>query len=220
MTSQFEHGEGTQGSASCPPLEVVERPEAAAAMLHPMRRRILEELAEPDSAAGLARRLGLPRQRLNHHLRELESAGLLRLVEERRKGNCLERLMRSTARSYVISPEALGALGATDVRELQDRFSWAYLLSLAGRTIRELGILRRRADESGKRLATFSLEAEVRVGTPAALQRLTEELSNAVAGVLARHHEEPTADGRTFRFLLGAYPKLREAGADDDPKPN
>jgi len=61
--------------------------------------------------AGLARKLGLPRQRLNYHLRALEDAGLVELVEERRKGNCFERLLRATARSFVISPEALGVLG-------------------------------------------------------------------------------------------------------------
>lgn len=201
-----------------PPLQIVERPEAAAAMLQPLRRRILEELVEPDSAAGLARRLGLPRQRLNHHLRELESAGLLELVEERRRGNCIERVMRSTARSYLISPAALGRLGEPDMVAVQDRFSWTYLLSLAGRVIRELGGLRRRADEAGKRLATFSLDAEVRVGSPGALQRLTEELANDVARILASHHDEASEEGRSFRFFLGAYPKPRpEIDEDDEP---
>ena len=62
------------------------------------RLRLVRELVEPDSAAGLAKRLGLPRQRLNYHLRELEAAGLLELVEERRRGNCVERIVRAVAR--------------------------------------------------------------------------------------------------------------------------
>src|ERR687897_3489675 len=95
------------------PLEVVRRPEPAAALLDRTRQKLLAHLAEPDSASGLARRLRLPRQRINYHLRVLESAGLVELVEERRKGNCLERVVRATARSFVISPEALGGLGPT-----------------------------------------------------------------------------------------------------------
>src|SRR5688572_5686759 len=82
----------------------------ATAMLHATRLRMLELLATPDSAAGLGRKLGLPRQRVNYHLRELEKHGLVDLAEERRKGNCVERVFRATARAYVISPEVLGAL--------------------------------------------------------------------------------------------------------------
>ena len=57
-----------------PALDVVRRPEAAAALLDPVRQQLLSHLAEPDSATGLARRLQLPRQRVNYHLRALESA--------------------------------------------------------------------------------------------------------------------------------------------------
>jgi hypothetical protein len=50
--------------------------------------------------------LALPRQQVGYHLRALEQAGLVELVEERRKGNCIERIVRAAACSYVISPEA------------------------------------------------------------------------------------------------------------------
>ncbi|MGH7497830.1 MAG: winged helix-turn-helix domain-containing protein, partial [Gemmatimonadales bacterium] len=94
-------------------LEVIRDPESAAALLDPVRQTLLAHLTEPDSATGLARRLRLPRQRINYHLRELERVGLVELVEERRKGNCLERVVRATARSFIISTEALGAIGPT-----------------------------------------------------------------------------------------------------------
>jgi DNA-binding transcriptional ArsR family regulator len=212
--NDIQTGVGDAQRQGCPPVQVVERAEVAATMLQPVRCKILELLTEPDSAAGLARRLGVPRQRLNHHLKELERAGLLELVEERRRGNCVERVMRATARSYLISPAALGGLGETGLGEVRDRLSWAYLLSLAGRTIRELGVLRRRADEAGKRLATFSLETEVRVGSAEALHRFTEELANELACIVARHHDESAERGRTFRLFVGAYPRLRPAGED------
>ena len=63
-------------------LQIIEDPDRAATALSPDRRRLLSALAEePDSATGLAERLGDSRQRLNYHLRELERAGFLELVE-------------------------------------------------------------------------------------------------------------------------------------------
>src|SRR5258708_37566682 len=103
-------------------IQVIQSGSTAATLFSPARRQILEHLAEADSAAGIARRLGLPRQQVGYHMRELEQAGLVELVEERRKGNCLERVVRAAARSYVISPEALGKLGTTP-EERSDRFS-------------------------------------------------------------------------------------------------
>jgi len=99
--------------------------------------RILEHLAAADSPAGIARRLGLPRQQVGYHLRKLERAGLVELVEERRQGNCIER---ATARSYVISPAALVKLGGAPERR-RDRFSNGSLVSLAARAIRDLAVL-------------------------------------------------------------------------------
>src|SRR5688572_1452996 len=137
---------------SSPSLEVIRRPEPAAALLDRTRQKLLAHLAEPDSAAGLARRLRLPRQRINYHLHALEHAGLVELVEERRKGNCLERVVRATAWAFVISPEALGEVGLT-AETARDRFSTAYLIATAGRTIREVASLEARARREGKRLA-------------------------------------------------------------------
>ena len=86
-------------------VTVIEDSEAAAASLDPIRARLLAELAAgPASAAMLAGKVGLPRQKVNYHLRALERHGLVELAGERRKGNVTERLMRATAASYVISP--------------------------------------------------------------------------------------------------------------------
>ena len=76
----------------------------AAALLQPQRLRLLEGLSEPDSAAGLARRFGLPRQQVNYHLRELERVGLVELVEERRRGNCVERVVVATGEALRDQP--------------------------------------------------------------------------------------------------------------------
>ena len=93
-------------------VAVIDDPAAAEASLDPVRARLLAALAEPGSATTLAAQTGLARQKVNYHLRALERHGLVELVEERRKGNCTERVLRATAASYVISPAALPAGGA------------------------------------------------------------------------------------------------------------
>src|SRR5215469_7755703 len=142
-------------------LEVIEEPERAASVLDPMRRQLLDELAVPDSAAGLARRLGLPRQVVTYHVRQLEAEALVSFVAERRKRNCVERIVQATARSYVISPDVLGPLAADPAR-VEDQFSSTYLLAVASKLIRDVGALRGRADAAGKRLATLTAQADVR----------------------------------------------------------
>lgn len=199
------------------PIAVLETPEEAAALLRPPRLEILERLREPDSAAGLARRMGVPRQRLNHHLRELERAGLVELHEERRKGNCIERVVRARAEYFLIGPQALGAVAGDRPERLRDRFSWAYLMAAAARVVRELTGLRRGAEQAGKGLPTFTLETRVRFTSPAALHAFTEELSNEIARLVAKHHREDAPEGRSFSFLLGAYPTPAPDGGAGDP---
>ena len=112
------------------PVDVIEEPKRAQVMLHSARLELLENLGEPSSAAALARRLGLPRQRVNYHLRELEAQRLIELVEEHRKGSCVERVYQRTGQSYAISTAALGRLG-TMPDDICDRFSSAYQIALA-----------------------------------------------------------------------------------------
>jgi DNA-binding transcriptional ArsR family regulator len=196
-------------------VQVIQSAAAAEKLLKPERLRMLEMLAEPDSATGLAKRLKLPRQTVNYHLRELEQEGFVELVEKRLKGNCLERVVRATARSYVISPVALGALGleASDVR---DQFSAGYLVSAAARAIRDVSILRQRADKAGKKLATLTLETEVRFADAKARQEFTEELLNLVAGLAIKYHNDEVEGGRKFRLLLGSYPTITKQEPADE----
>jgi len=184
---------------------MIRDPVQVAAMLPGPRLRLLEELQQPDSAAGLARRLGMQRQQLNYHLRELEKAGLVFLVEERRRGNCLERVMGATARSYVISPEVLGELGA-DPREIRDHFSSSYLVAVAARTIHEVAALRGIADEAGEQLATLTLDSELCFASVSDRDAFARELSDALARLIVKYHDATVPGGHRFRLLLGAYP--------------
>jgi DNA-binding transcriptional ArsR family regulator len=188
-------------------IQVIQSGSTAATLFSPARRQILEHLAEPDSAAGVARRLGLPRQQVGYHLRKLESAGLVELVEERRKGNCFERVVRAAARSYVISPEALGPLGSTPEQQA-DRFSLGYLVALAVRAIRDLASLGGRAEKAGKRVSTLGLEVGVRFASPTARAEFAGELAHEVARLAAKYHDESAPGGRRFRLFCGVYPAI------------
>src|SRR5438270_22158 len=115
-------------------VTVIDDPAAAEASLDPIRARLLAELAAPGSASTLSGRVGLTRQKANYHLRALERHGLVELVEERRKGNCTERVLQATAASYVISPAALSPV-APDPSRAPDQRSARWLLAVADRLV-------------------------------------------------------------------------------------
>lgn len=186
-------------------VETVEDPAAAAALMDPLRARILSELTEPLSAANLAQRVGLTRQKVNYHLRALEERGLARVAEKRQWGGLTERRLVATAASYVVSPDALGPV-ASDPARSADRLSAGYLIALAARAVREVGRLVRRARAEGKRLATLSLDTEVNFATPADRAAFTRELSEAVTDLVARYHKPTAPDGRVHRLVVLAHP--------------
>ena len=177
----------------------------AEAALDPARERLLAQLAEPRSATMLAAAAGLPRQKVNYHLRTLERHGLVELVAERRKGNVTERLVQATARSYVISPAALAAV-APDPARAPDRLSARWLLALAAQLVRDVGALITASARSNKRLATFGMDGEVRFASPADRAAFTEELALTVAGLVAKYHDENAAGGRTHRLVVAIHP--------------
>ncbi|MFV2006580.1 MAG: helix-turn-helix domain-containing protein, partial [Longimicrobiales bacterium] len=180
---------------------------------NPMRLEILKQLREPDSAANVARRLELPRQRISYHVRALKDADLLREVGERRKGNFVEKLVQSTGRYYLIAPQALGELGA-NLDAAQDRFSSAYLVGMVSEAVRDVCIQRQHADRSGKKLATLSLETEVHFMDPAAQNAFAEELATCMTQLTKKYDHKRGLGGRSFRFMLAGYPALpRESEA-------
>jgi DNA-binding transcriptional ArsR family regulator len=186
-------------------VAVIDDPAAAEASLDPMRARLLAALVEPGSATTLAAKAGVSRQRLNYHLRELERHGLVELVQERRKGNVTERLLRATAASYVISPAALAAV-QPDPSRSPDRLSARWLLAVAARLVREVGALITGATKARKRLATFALDGEVRFASAADRAAFAEELAGAVTALIGKYHDETGERGRNHRVIVAVHP--------------
>ncbi|MCB9846335.1 MAG: helix-turn-helix transcriptional regulator [Phycisphaeraceae bacterium] len=186
-------------------LLVIDDPASASVALDPVRSRILSELHTPGSAASLAGRMGLPRQKVNYHLRTLERHGLVREAGKRRWGGLTERRLVATASSYVVSPGALGPI-APDPDRKMDRLSAGYLVALAARVVREVGQLLRRSEQLNKRLATLSIDSEVRFRSAEDRAAFSRELSAAIANLISRYHDESAPGGRRHRLIIGAYP--------------
>lgn len=186
-------------------IHVIDDPAAATVALEPVRSRLLSELAMPASAATLAGRVGLTRQKVNYHLHALEAHGLVRLAEERKWGGLTERLLVATATSYVVSPDALGPVAVDPDREV-DRLSASYLIALGARVVREVGDLVRRASAAHKRLATLAVDTEVRFRSPTDRAAFSAELSEAIAGLVSKYHDESAPGGRAHRLVVVAHP--------------
>jgi DNA-binding transcriptional ArsR family regulator len=195
-------------------VQVIDDPAAAAVALAPVRSRLLSELAVPASAAALAERVGLARQKVNYHLRTLESHGLVQLADERKWGGLTERLLVATASSYVVSPGALGPVAAHPKSD-SDRLSASYLIALGARVVREVAGLVRRATATGKRLATLAVDTEIRFRSAAERAAFSHELTEAIATLVAKYHDESAPGGRAHRLVVVAHPLAQQANSKE-----
>lgn len=204
-------GKTVNATVPCvPEVAVLDDPGAAIVALDPLRSRLLASLAaEPASAAGVAARLGISRQKVGHHLGALHQHGLVRQVDQRRHGGLTERVLAASAAAYVVSPSALGD-AAADLGRIGDRLSAAYLVALAARVVREVGALLGGAEAAGKRLPTLSIDTDVRFRSADERAAFADELAAAVRSLVARYHDEAAPSGRWYRVTAMAHPRPKE----------
>ncbi|MBV9465504.1 MAG: helix-turn-helix domain-containing protein [Solirubrobacterales bacterium] len=201
-----------------PDLAVIDDRAAAEISLDPVRGRLLAALVEPASASALSGKLGMARQKINYHLRELERHGLVELVEERRRGNMTERVMRAAAASYVISPAALGSV-APDPDRAPDQRSALWLLALAARLIKEVGELVARARRARRPLATFGIDTEIRFASAAERAEFVVSLSAAVERLASKYHAASAPGGRKHRLVVALHPSITRPEHVPSPTP-
>ncbi len=181
---------------------LLDDPRCVRVALSPIRRRLLQRLQRPGSAAELAPEFGMPRQRLNYHLRALEGAGLLQLVEERQRCGFVERILAARARAFVVDPDVLGERAAPRSSIVQDRFAAEHLVRLASGVVRDVVRMQSRADARAERLLTFALDAELTFATPDDL----DAFATALAEFVARHGARQPPGGRRYRIVAGGHP--------------
>ncbi|WP_222709232.1 helix-turn-helix domain-containing protein [Nonomuraea sp. C10] len=193
-------------------MSLMDEPERLRVALTPIRRQLLARLREPASAVQLAAELDMPRQRVGYHLKVLEQEELVELVEERRRRGCVERVMRATAKAFLVDPGVLGSPAEPSevdagFARIADRHAAEHLVEVAAGTVRDVTRMAAEADRQGVRLLTFTLEAEVRFAEPGDVHRFTDELAEAVSRVAARYD---TAGGRPYRLTAGGHPTPRK----------
>ena len=190
-------------------VAVIDDPATAEISLDPVRGRLLAALASPGSATTLATAIGLTRQKVNYHLRSLESHGLIQLVEERKRGNMIERIMQATAVSYVISPVALPAL-TPDPDRAPDHLSARWLLALSARLVQEVGELIAGATAAEQQLPTYAIDGEIRFATAADRAAFAEELGDTVKKLIGKYHNESAPNARLHRLVVALHPSPKK----------
>ena len=96
-----------------------------------------------------------------------------------------------------------------------DRLSAGYLVSLAARVVREVGVLWRRAQELDKRMPTLSIDTEIRFRSATERAAFSQELTQAVTSLVARYHDASAPGGRSHRLVLLAHPLPHETKAKE-----
>jgi hypothetical protein len=194
-------------TAAARDLELVDSDARAVVLMHPLRRQILRLAATPASATQIAAQLGLPRQKVNYHVRELASARFLRRAGRTRKRNAIEQRYIATARAYVLLPQVLGEL-EPHAQRMTDRASADYLVALAARLQRDVAMVMAGAAATEQRVATLSIEADIRFDSAEQREGFAIALRDAVTRVIADHSTPTNASGagRPFRLALGCHP--------------
>jgi DNA-binding transcriptional ArsR family regulator len=192
-------------------MTLLEEPDRLRAALPPLRRRLLERLRTPASATQLAAELELPRQKINYHLRVLEQAGLIELVEQRQRRGCTERILRAAADAFVVDPSVMSADEEAALTSIQDRYAAEHLVGVAAGTVREVTRMQAAAERAGTRLLTFTIEADIRFAHPGDVHRFSDALADAVARTAA---EFDRPGGRSYRVVVGGHPTPRNPEGD------
>jgi DNA-binding transcriptional ArsR family regulator len=191
-------------------VHLLEDAEALQALAHPVRVRVLEALREPASAAAAARAVGQPRQNVNYHLKELERAGLVRKVGERRNGNFIEALYQAIAPTIVISPRAAWG-DPRRVEALREQMSLEHLVLTGERLSRDAAALLDRAAFDGEEIASAAVEAEVQFDSEDARAAFMREYLKAVGPLLRKYGQKK---GTPYRVVLATYPDPEAEGEE------
>jgi DNA-binding transcriptional ArsR family regulator len=188
---------------------VVETPEQAMALLNPLRAEILSRLAEPASAAEVARGINEIPQRVNYHLKALEKVGLVRRVGTRQVRNLVEVLYQAIARTYVLS-ETLNWPKET-VQRIKDQGSLSHLVTMAERIKRDALLLMERSDRD-EEIPSATLDTSIRLASPEQRSAFVREYVELVNRLVEKYQ---SADGDdSYQVVLAVYPYLSQGGEE------
>ena len=170
----------------------VDRMEQAEALLKPRRVEVLRLLAEPNTCTQIGKVLGDSPQKVYYHVKQLQNAGLVELVDERRVRGITEGIYRAVANSYWVSPDLVGRIGPP--RD-DSQYGVGFLLDLAETLQADLAGL-----PPGVPTLGISGDVRLRADQGAAF---VSDLQAAFQAVLDRYSG---TEGTPFRLALACYP--------------
>src|SRR4051812_13688928 len=140
----------------------------------------MRRLAEPRTCTQIGQELGETPQAIYYHVKRLQAAGLVKLVEERRVRGIAEGIYQAVARSYWVSPECVGRLGTPRARE--DLLGLGYLLELSEEFARDIAGLASRPVT----LPSFGIAGDIHLSAEDGAA-FVAELQRAFGEVLTRY---------------------------------
>lgn len=183
------------------PLMVLTTIEQIQALAHPVRQGVLRQISDtPRTNKQMADLLDISPGRLHFHVRELERAGLIEIVEQRRKGGIEEKYYLATARSYTLGDD----IGVT--REAGETLVNSTLASARSEYVRTVNRLGR----APAHLSIHNSEAFLSEAEADEITALHERMGEIFRNADAVDHEE--GDGRTQHFMT----MLFHTGASKD----
>ena len=196
-------------------MTLIEKPDQAGALLHPLRLELLKLTDEPRTCTDLAEALGETPQRIYYHVKVLERAGVLEKVEERKVRAISEGYYRATARSFWLSPRLVGRIGGP--RRARDQMSLGFLLALAEELQTDVGRL---AETEREEAPTLGFTAQVRLARPADRTAFLTDIQNLIQSIAKKYGavgppllQPKETSPETFRIIFACYPRPEERSA-------
>jgi len=187
----------------------IEDLDQAMTLLKPQRLDILRRLDAPRTCPELADFFDETPQKIYYHMKALETADLVKKVEEKRVRGAIEGYYQAVARSYWLAPKLVGQIGTE--AQSRDQLSLGILLRLAEEVMEDIGKLGS-ASVLGSDVPSLSMSAQIHLPDARRRAEFLNELQ-AVFQELARKYSLPAqnepgvTDEQMFRLALICYPK-------------
>lgn len=188
----------------------VEEADSARALLHPLRSRVLAELREPRSATEVARALGQPAPRINHHVQRLKAAGLIRRAGTRRVRNLTEVLYVAMARTFVISESLTpGGDRRGELRRQAGRRPLRNLVAVGERLAGDALCLLDEAAWDEREFSTYASSLDLRFPDAESRAAFLGDLLSAIEQLKREYGAEEGAEGERYQAMVACYPARR-----------
>jgi len=191
---------------------LVELPEQASALIHPLRTEILAQLKEPSSATEVAKKLKETPQKINYHLKTLQKVGLVKKVGTRQVRNLVEVLFQSIAKTFLLA-ETL-SISKETIQKIKDQGSLLHLIHTSERMKKDTLLLMQQADEK-EHIPSASLQMQVNLSNESIREQFVEDYISVVQS-LVRKYQTTDKQSHPYQVLLSVYPDPNQGSEHSD----